>query len=316
MIEEPKLRLYLQEGQPPQSRYKFRPGYWLSENSWPPKEKNRYMSFILDGSNKLVEFASEGQVFTEAILAVRHDGRSGLGGMRWITSGLVDDLPVDQSHYERYGLCWYSDTIDHNVAILGQPTLHCTVAVENSDTGVLIARLCDIFTDGRSTLLSYGVLNLNHHKGHGPDKVTALEPKKEYKVKVNFMATSCILKKGHKLSLGISSSHFPMIWPSKDPVQLNIHAGSSTRLILPVRPTDSLGDGVVFEGAPNYPSHIEVIKEGSYTKRVTEAEDGSDKNSVFYAESDAGTVLVMAHSHWRIRTRIPPRTRSPVLYKY
>ena len=181
---------------------------------------------------------------------------------------------------------------DHDVAVLGQPTLHCTVAVENSDTGVLIARLCDVFTDGKSTLLSYGVLNLNHYKGHGPDEVTALESKKEYKVKVNFMATSCIVKKGHKLSLGISSSHFPMVWPSKDPVQLNIHAGSSTRLILPVRPTDSLDDGVVFEGVPNYPSHIEVIKEGSYTKRVTEAEDGSDKNSVFYAESDAGTVLV------------------------
>ena len=59
-----------------------------------------------------------------------------------------------------------------------------------------------------------------------------------------------------------------------------------------MRPTDSLDDGVVFEGVPNYPSHIEVIKEGSYTKRVTEAEDGSDKNRVFYAESDAGTVLV------------------------
>ena len=103
------------------------------------------MSFILDGSNKLVEFVSQGQVFTEAVMAVRYDGRSGLGGMRWITSGLVDDLPVDQSHYEKYGLCWYSHTIDHDVAILGKPILHCTVAVENSDTGVLIARLCDVF---------------------------------------------------------------------------------------------------------------------------------------------------------------------------
>ena len=291
-MEEPKLLLYLQEGQPPQRCYKFRPGYWLSEKSWPPTEKNRLLSLILDGSNKLVEFVSEEQKFTEAVMAVRYDGRSGLGGMRWITSGLVDDLPVDQSQYEKYGVCWYSDPTDQDVAILGQPTLHCTVAVENSDTGVLIARLCDVFPDGSSTLLSYGVLNLNHYKGHGPDKVTPLEPKKEYKVKVNFMATSCIVKKGHKLSLGISSSHFPMLWPSKDSVQLNIRAGSSTRLVLPVRPIDSPDDNVTFERVPNYPCHVKVIKEGSYTKTVTEAEDGSHENSVFHAESDAGTVLV------------------------
>ena len=64
-----------------------------------------------------------------------------MAGQVWV----VDDLPIDQSHYEKHGLCWYSDAIDHDVAILGQPTLHCTVAVENSDTGVLIARLCDVF---------------------------------------------------------------------------------------------------------------------------------------------------------------------------
>ena len=135
-------------------------------------------------------------VIPDCSKVVHYDGRAGLAGMKWYTCGASDELPGDQQNADKYGLSWYSEAFDHDVAILGQPTLHCPVAVENSDTGVLIARLCDVFPDGKSTLLSYGVLNLNHHKGHGPDEVTALEPKKEYKVKVKLYSHFLYCKEG------------------------------------------------------------------------------------------------------------------------
>ena len=200
VMKAPRLRLYLQEGLPPQGSYPYRPGYWVTEPVWPlpPDQKNRYLKLTLDNSKmSLVENETDKNVvIPDCSKVVHYDGRSGLAGMKWYTYGASDELPGDQQDADKYGLSWYSEAFDHDVAILGQPTLHCTVAVENSDTGVLIARLCDVFPDGKSTLLSYGVLNLNHHKGHGPDEVTALEPKKEYKVKVNFMATVLYCKEG------------------------------------------------------------------------------------------------------------------------
>ena len=256
-MKAPRLRLYLQEGLPPQGSYPFRPGCSVTEPVWPPSldQKNRYHTLALDNSKmSLVENETDKNVvIPDCSKVVLYDGRSRLAGMKWYTYGASDELPGNQQNADKYGLCWYSEAFDQDVAILGQPTLHYTVAVENSDTSVLIARLCDVFPDGRSTLVSHGALNLKHYKGHGPDEVTALEPKKEYKVKVNFMATSCIVQKGHKLSLGISSCYYPLIWPSKDPVQLRIRTGTCpdvssalTNLVLQVRPLDLPSDDVKF----------------------------------------------------------------------
>ena len=301
-MEAPRLRLYLQEGLPPQGSYPSRAGYWVTEQVWPPPtdQENRYLRLMLDNTKmSLVQNETDKNVvIPDCSKVVHYDGRSGLAGMKWYTYGASDELPGDQQNADKYGLSWYSEPIDHDVAILGQPTLHCTVAVENSDAGVLIARLCDVFPDGRSTLLSHGVLNLNHHKGHGPDEVTALEPKKEYKAKINFMATSCIVKKGHKLSLGISSCYYPLIWPSKDPVQLRIHTGSSpdansslTNLVLPVRPLDLPSDDVNFEKVPKYPLPIDIQKEGFRRKNITEATDQKKKH-VFPIEENNGTQII------------------------
>ena len=296
----PRLRLYLQEGLPPQGSYQTRPGHWVTETIWPPPmiENNRYLTLALDNSTmSLVKCALNDKIaLSDCTKVVEYDGRAGLAGMKWYTYGAADELPDDQKPAEKYGLCWHSDVLEEDIAILGQPTLHCNVSVENSDTGVLIARICDVSPDGRSTLLSYGILNLNHYQGHGCEEVTALVPKKEYKVKVKFMATSCIVKKGHKLSLGVSSSHWPLIWPSKDPVQLKIQTGSDdgdscTKLVLPVRPSDLPSEKVAFKDVPKYPSPIETITNGSYTKKTIEAKGKDDKN-IFHIDEDLGTFLV------------------------
>ena len=239
---------------------------------------------------------NEKVVLSDCSKVVDYDGRAGQASMKWYTYGASDELPRDQQHVEKFCLCWYSDVLEQDLAILGQPTLHCSVSIENSDTGVLTARICDVFPDGKSTLLSYGILNLNHYQGHGPEEVTALVPKKEYKVKVNFMATSCVVKKGNKLSLGISSSHWPLIWPSKDPLQLKIRTGSGasdllTKLVLPVRPLDLISENVTFDDVPSYPSPIETITTGSYTKKITEAKGPDDKN-IFQIDEDGGTHLI------------------------
>ena len=108
--------------------------------------------------------------------------------------------------------------------------------------------MCDVHPDGKSALISHGVLNLTHRDGHTPDDVTALEPGKKYHVKVQLDALAVTIPKGHRLRLAVSPSYWPWVWPAKKSSEMCIYTGVSagdgdnkcyeTTLHLPIVETD------------------------------------------------------------------------------
>ena len=44
--------------------------------------------------------------------------------------------------------------------------------------------------------------------------------------------------------------------------------------------------------------------------------DAEEETHLLQVSEPSFVEALMAHSHWRIRTRIPTRTRIPVLYKF
>ena len=94
-------------------------------------------------------------------------------------------------------------------------------------------RLCDVAPDGASTRVSYGVLNLTHLEG--ADKVTRLVPGRQYKVTVPLVDTAYSFAAGHRIRVALSTTYWPLIWPSPQPVTLTVATGRSA-LVLPVRP--------------------------------------------------------------------------------
>jgi hypothetical protein len=94
-------------------------------------------------------------------------------------------------------------------------------------------RLCDVAPDGASTRVTYGILNLTHREG--AEKPKPLEPGRSYKVKVPLIDCAYAFAPGHRIRVALSTTYWPLIWPSPQPVTLTLATGKSM-LVLPVRP--------------------------------------------------------------------------------
>jgi uncharacterized protein len=87
--------------------------------------------------------------------------------------------------------------------------------------------------DGTSTLVTYGLLNLTHRDGH--EWPEALEPGGFCRVKVQLNDIAHAFPAGHRIRIAVSTSYWPIAWPSPEPVILTLRTGHSA-LYLPVRP--------------------------------------------------------------------------------
>jgi hypothetical protein len=95
----------------------------------------------------------------------------------------------------------------------------------------LSARLCDVFPDGTSALVSRGVLNLTHRESHTAPK--PLEPGVPTPIELELELTSWIFEPGHRVRLALAGSDWPNTWPPPQAGSLQV-ARRSVELELPV----------------------------------------------------------------------------------
>ena len=119
--------------------------------------------------------------------------------------------------------------------ILGNPELEVTLN-SNQSRALIAVRLCDVWPDGRSTLITRGILNLCHRYGKGTPR--ELIPGEHFTVKVLLNHTGYSVPSGHRLRLAVSTSYWPIAWPSPCAATLKI-ANQSSCLHLPLRSPDA-----------------------------------------------------------------------------
>ena len=73
-------------------------------------------------------------------------------------------------------------------------------------------RLNDVFPDGRVSRVTYGVLNLTHRKSH--EFPEPMKPGRKTVVTVALNDVAYSFRKGHRMRVAISTTYWPMIWPS------------------------------------------------------------------------------------------------------
>ena len=220
-------------------------------------------------------------------------------GEFWFTS--TNSLPGDQRTEDAQCLCWTTTELEKDVSILGLPVLELTVAV-NSDVGNVAVRICDVFPDGKATLVTWGLLNLTHREGHGDTSVTPLVSGEQYKVKVTCLSTGYTVPKGHRLRVAVAPSYWPFLWPSRDPVTLAVTTGLDsgpasgihhTRLILPIYNLNAKSPNpVLFKPAnPNVPVlPVDQLRPPAYRRHVET--DVSSKRHCFVLKEDSGKTLL------------------------
>jgi hypothetical protein len=214
VMDEPVLRVWMQDSVEPRPRYELRPGRWVAEPGWPsPRVGARVRELPLESPRALIGVQSNG---TEAGV--------------WTSEGQSADLAGDQRPDDALSLAFDLEPLAEPLEILGFPEVMLQLAVDRP-TALVAIRLCDVLPDGTSALVTRGLLNLAHRESH--EHPSPLEPGRRYEVRVplDFMAYS--FPAGHRLRVSVSPTYWPWAWPSPEPVTLTLYGGT---LELPERP--------------------------------------------------------------------------------
>lgn len=223
IMEEPKLRVWMQESEPPRTCYAERAGRWVGED-WPSTRMRDWRLHPVGGALKDAPAPCVARVCSPLWVgaAAGEIGRYGNDA----------DWPTDQREDDAGSLVWMTDPLEERVEILGAPRLRLRVA-SDKPLALVAVRLCDVAPDGASTRVTLGLLNLTHHAGH--DRPQALQPGVPVEVVVEMDDIAHAFPAGHRVGLSLSSVYWPIAWPSPSLATLTVDLGE-TVLHLPVRP--------------------------------------------------------------------------------
>jgi len=289
ILEEPMYRVWMQESVPPRSFYDVRPGRWVAETSWPsPRITTKRL--VLNPGGLGAEPESETQLILRPLQTV------GLSAGDWCSFGVAGDLPTDQKDDDVKSLVFDFLPLGERLEILGAPVVMLDIAVDRPLAFVAV-RLNDVAQDGSSTRVTYGLLNLTHRVSH--EHPERLEPGRRYHVRVRLNDIAHAFLAGHRIRVAISTSYWPVVWPSPEPVTLTVVTGVSF-LELPVRPPDPQDELLSPLGEPErapspkptelcpLPAHRTITRDPATNETVcTVSDEGGESHQAALALVDA-----------------------------
>jgi putative CocE/NonD family hydrolase len=257
-FERPRLISYLQEPVAPAGSYEVRPGRWVADAAWPsPAVMERSFALGADGLRAGgVEVASRSR-------SIRGLQTTGVDGGVWCGDGSPADFGLDQRPDDGASLCWDSAPLTERVELLGPCEARLRVSVDHPQA-VVVARVCDVAPDGRSTLVARGVLNLSRRDGH--DRTVAMPVGEPVAVCVGMQSTGYAIPAGHRFRLAVTNTYWPLVWPSPEAGVLTLHGGV---LSLPCRGPSALDAQLEPFESPETgrasPSETTMLRDGGRT---------------------------------------------------
>jgi len=277
---DPAYRAYVMDSIEPERWFDERPGRWIKEEHWPSKSV-RVDRFYL-GANTL----SEDETMCGKTIFSAQD--CGAASGEYFPFAFSDELPDEQSYDDARSLCIDGALVDADKDIVGAPYIRLTVSSDKRH-GQIAVRLCDVFPDGTSALITHGVFNLTHHASH--EAPEPLVPGQTVDVGFALDQIAYRLPKGHSLRVAISTSYWPFIWPSPEVETITVHEGI---IELPIRSMLAECDECSFEepvGAPAW--RAEELRAASYKRTVSE--DCDTRKTVVSIDVDAGEERDLEH---------------------
>ncbi|RWB01111.1 CocE/NonD family hydrolase [Mesorhizobium sp.] len=222
---DPAYRAYVMDSVRPARWHPERPGRWVAEPVWPSRDiETQEVELIAEGSKRAI---------------VASPQSCGLAGGEYFPFTFGPELPGDQRPDDALSVCFDQPVLTEAIDIVGAPEVSVRVSSDRRQANIAI-RLCDVHPDGASELISYGVLNLTHRNSH--EFPQALAPSETVSARVVLDQCAYRVPSGHRLRIAVSNAYWPMIWPSPEPVRLDLSAAT---LKLPLRPL-AQGDEVAF----------------------------------------------------------------------
>jgi putative CocE/NonD family hydrolase len=251
IMDEPMYRVWMQHT-PAMLGATEIPGRWVAETAWPSARITPSRYFLNSGT-----IDREAAAETSRVLAPNQ--AVGFASGHWCPFNMNTELPGDQRTDDALSLTFDSAPLEETFEILGAPRIVLSLSVDRP-VALVAVRLNELTPTGESRRVTYAVLNLCHRDGH--ESPAALEPGARYDIQIPLRDIAHRFAAGNRLRIAISTSCWPLVWPSPEPVTLTLHTGRSW-LELPVRPARADDDRLPAFGAavvPDITAKKEVLE--------------------------------------------------------
>jgi predicted acyl esterase len=248
---EPPISIFIRRWTDPAPDVDTYAGEWRAEPEWPParlaEEHRRLGSAAASAPGALGETAGRDA------LDIRGD--VGVTASIWCAATLPFGLPWDQRPDEAFSLC-YDWPVTEETEIMGRPRVDLSVNA-SVPVAFVSAKLCDVAPDGRSSMVTRGIVNLTHRNSHEhPEPVS---PGGSVRATIELDATAYVFEPGHTIRLDLAGSDFPSSWPPPFAGTIEIDRAAST-LVLPVLDGPPILPPLAFEPGAQEPSFPERVR--------------------------------------------------------
>jgi predicted acyl esterase len=178
---------------------------WYAAPTWPPPEA-RPFRFYLSACGALSESPPDAHGGFGQYTYNPQDPTPTVGGS--LVSCLYPPGSVDVSEVQKRAdvACFTTEPFARPFDVVGPLVLILYAASSAIDTD-FVARLSDVFPDGRAIQLQTGIVRARYRDPLS--EPTLLEPGRIYQFEIDMWATANQFKRGHRLRLDISSADFP-----------------------------------------------------------------------------------------------------------
>jgi len=229
---EPPVTIFVRKFDPPTIRRDVTTGFWRNELEWPLKrsiDKSLYLhpKGLLGSSPIDFDQTDDNDFYT-------YDPTVGYTTMGLLTGFGADlGLPIDQRPDESKSLVYTSDSLENDLEVTGFPRAILYVS-STTDITRFVVKLCDVTTDGISSLVSKASINMAYRDGNSNPSL--IKPGEIYKIELELEPMSYIFEKGHRIRISIASSDFPRVIPTPKNCVNNIYRSETkqSQIILPI----------------------------------------------------------------------------------
>ncbi len=204
---------------------------WRTTDNWPPSMPNTQTFYLRSGA-ALSQTSTPAGEASDAYTYDPGNPAPTLGG----NNLLLDAGPYDQRTVEAR-----ADVLTYTTASLATPLeVTGTVSAQfflkcSTPDSDLIVRLNDVYPDGRSMMMTEGVLRLRFRDPNGPPDGALMTPGQTYEINMDLWPTSIVFNTGHQIRISITSSSDPRFDPNPntgDAFRANSNTQAATITIL------------------------------------------------------------------------------------
>ena len=284
IMDEPQYRVWITGEERPRPRYDNHAGSWAAEASWPARKR-------IDWHKRYLNASGLGRKPKLGAMSFQSPATAGTDYGRWGgNGGEAPDLAIDQRREDGQSLCFDTEPLSKDMTLLGAVSVDLLLSVDQPHVNIAV-RLCDVYPDGTSAVMTYGVLNLSHRESHEfPEPCPINTPFRAY-VKLNDFART--IPKGHRIRLAIQNQFWFVLWPQPKLSTITVECGISN-VLLPIRKASPRDAKVKFEPAEiAIPVPSTMLRDEVATKTVED--DLATRIRTIRLKTDYG--------HWRIDDR-------------